>query len=69
MNKILLWQVQVVAWLKDRLGRKDEAGASLVEYALLLALVAVVAVAALQFLGNSVSNTLHNVANTINVQP
>jgi pilus assembly protein Flp/PilA len=46
--------------------RRDEAGASLVEYALLLALIAVVALVALSFLGGSVSNTLNSVGSSIN---
>jgi pilus assembly protein Flp/PilA len=46
--------------------RRDESGASLVEYALLLALIAVVALVALHFLGNSVSNTLNSVGDSIN---
>jgi len=46
--------------------RRDEVGASLVEYALLLALIAVVALVALHFLGGSVANTLNNVANNVN---
>ena len=45
-------------------GEGDE-GASLVEYALLLALIAVVAIGALTFLGKTVSGTLNNVGNTI----
>ena len=45
--------------------RRTDCGASLVEYALLLALIAVVAIGALVFLGNSVSNTLNHVANNI----
>ena len=44
---------------------KDELGASLVEYALLLALIAVVAIVALGFLGHSVSNTLNNVGSSL----
>ena len=44
---------------------RDETGASLVEYALLLALIAVVAIGALVFLGHTVSNTLNNVGNSI----
>ncbi|HZU73363.1 MAG TPA: Flp family type IVb pilin [Acidimicrobiales bacterium] len=43
----------------------DESGASLVEYALLLALIAVVAIGALIFLGHGVNNTLQNVANNL----
>lgn len=45
---------------------RREDGASLVEYALLLALIAVVAIIALVFLGNSVNNTLNTTANAIN---
>ena len=45
--------------------RRDEVGASLVEYALLLALIAVVALVALHFLGGSVSSTLNNVGSSI----
>ena len=43
---------------------RDE-GASLVEYALLLALIAVVAIAAITLLGNNASSTLDNVADNI----
>jgi len=43
-------------------GRK---GQSLVEYALILALVAIVVIAALTALGGQASNTMTNVANTI----
>jgi pilus assembly protein Flp/PilA len=45
---------------------RREDGASLVEYALLLALIAVVAILALVFLGGSVNNTLNKTANAIN---
>lgn len=44
---------------------REELGASLVEYALLLALIAVVAITALVFLGHSTSNQLNNVANRL----
>jgi len=56
------------AWDKrnDVLRSRDDSGATLVEYALLLALIAVVAIVALKFLGGSVSNTLNNVGNSIN---
>jgi len=56
------------AWDKrhDALRSRDDMGATLVEYALLLALIAVVAIVALHFLGGSVSNTLNNVGNSIN---
>jgi pilus assembly protein Flp/PilA len=64
MTQLALWQTTAILWLKSRFS--DESGASLVEYALLLALIAVVAIGALIFLGKSTSSTLQNVANTIN---
>ena len=66
LNQIMLWQVMIVGWARDHFSDKDDTGASLVEYALLLALIAVVAIGALTLLGKSVISTLTNVANTIN---
>jgi pilus assembly protein Flp/PilA len=43
----------------------DEDGASLVEYALIVALVAVVAIAGLKVLGTNANNTLSNAASSI----
>ena len=57
-------QAAVVSWFKGHFS--DENGASLVEYALLLALIAVIAIGSLIFLGKSVNTTLHNTANAIN---
>jgi pilus assembly protein Flp/PilA len=65
LNQIVLWQAMIVGWVRDHVSDKDDKGASLVEYALLLALIAVVAIGALTFLGTSVSHTLNNVANAI----
>ena len=49
--------------IRNMWNKRDQFGASLVEYALLLALIAVVALVALHFLGGAVNNTLNNVAN------
>ena len=38
LNQIMLWQAMIVGWARDRVTSKDDTGASLVEYALLLAL-------------------------------
>jgi Flp pilus assembly pilin Flp len=65
-DQIILWQAMIVSWARDRVSDKDDTGASLVEYTLLLTLIAVVAIAALSFLGTSASHTLNNVANAIN---
>jgi pilus assembly protein Flp/PilA len=43
----------------------DERGQGLVEYALIIALVSIVAIAALKFLGGKASNTLNNAANAL----
>ena len=45
------------------LGRED--GQGLTEYALIIALIAVVAIAALSFLGGNVSDALTTLANSI----
>lgn len=44
---------------------KDDAGASLVEYSLLVALIAVVAIAAVKLIGTNASNTLNNAATNL----
>jgi pilus assembly protein Flp/PilA len=43
----------------------DDRGQGLVEYALIIALVSIVAIAALKFLGGKASNTLNNAANAL----
>ncbi|MGO9754472.1 MAG: Flp family type IVb pilin [Solirubrobacteraceae bacterium] len=43
----------------------DEDGQGLTEYALILALIAVVAIAALTFLGGNVTSVLSTVANSL----
>lgn len=53
----------IKAWITAR--TDSERGASLVEYALLLALIAVVAIVALNFLGGSARDTLSNVGESI----
>ena len=65
LKRITIWPLLFVEWAQRRFPVRDEAGASLVEYALLLALIAVVAIGALVFLGNSVSNQLNHVGNVI----
>ena len=44
----------------------DDRGQSLVEYALIIALVSVVALVSLSFLGTKANNSLSNAANTLN---
>ena len=51
-------------WLRARFG-DSERGASLVEYALLVALIAVVCIAAVTILGKNASNKFDSVGNSI----
>ena len=44
---------------------QDEEGQGLAEYALILALIAIVAIAALVFLGNQISGILNVVGNSV----
>jgi pilus assembly protein Flp/PilA len=43
----------------------DDSGQGLVEYALIIALISIVAIAAMRTLGSKVSNTLSNVAGSV----
>jgi pilus assembly protein Flp/PilA len=52
-------------YLRARFG-DDERGASLVEYALLVALIAVVCIVAVTFLGTSASDKFSKVGSSIN---
>ena len=65
MHLVAYWQQFCAPYLRARLGR-DERGASLVEYALLVALIAVVCIAAIAFLGRSASSRFSNVGSNVN---
>ena len=54
-------------WTKlTELFRKDDRGASMVEYALLVVLIAIVAILAIQFAGNEVSETFSDIGSGLN---
>lgn len=55
----------VASYLRARFGN-TESGASLVEYALLVALIAVVCIVAVTFLGTSASGKFNGVGSSIN---
>lgn len=55
----------LATWLRARFA-DSERGASLVEYALLVALIAVVCILAIQFLGKEASKSFDSVGKSIN---
>lgn len=52
-------------WIEAKFN-KDETGASMVEYGLLLALIAIIIIVALIFLGPIISQLFQNVGTTLN---
>ena len=64
MDLIAYWQKVVVPYLRARFGQ-DEQGASLVEYALLVGLIAVVCIVAVTFLGKSASSKFSSVGSAV----
>ncbi len=52
----------IALWTKVTTWMKDEKGASMVEYALLVVLIAIVALVAVSIAGEEVSNTFSDIA-------
>jgi pilus assembly protein Flp/PilA len=65
MDLIRYWQEHCAPYLRAKFGN-SERGASLVEYALLVALIAVVCIAAVTFLGNRASTKFSSVGSSLN---
>ncbi len=63
MELLAYWQNVVASFVRARV--KNERGAALVEYALLLALIAVVCIIALEFLGGEAAEKFSDVGNSI----
>jgi len=64
MNEQILKYAQTVQiWLQRRLRREE--GQGLVEYALILALIAILVIVALKFLQPQISNTLNSVSTAL----
>ena len=58
--------LQFISTLLTKLRREDEDGQTLVEYGLLLALIAIIVIVALLFLGPIVSQIFQNVGDNLN---
>jgi pilus assembly protein Flp/PilA len=64
MDLIRYWQEQCAPYLRAKFGN-SERGASLVEYALLVALIAVICIVAIAFLGKSASQKFSTVGSSV----
>ena len=64
MDLIAYWQKVVAPYLRARFAQ-DEKGASLVEYALLVGLIAVVCIGAVSFLGGKASGKFSSIGSSI----
>ena len=64
MDLIAYWQNFCAPFLRARFGL-DEKGASLVEYALLVALIAVVCIGAVSFLGSNAKGKFSSVGSSL----
>ena len=64
MNELIVARIPAAqAWIKRHLRREE--GQGLVEYALILALIAILVIVALKFLQPQISNTLNSVSNAL----
>jgi len=64
MDFFVIFNQQIAPWVRARFAR-TERGASLVEYALLVALIAVVCIVAITVLGNRASDKFSSVGSSI----
>jgi pilus assembly protein Flp/PilA len=64
MNFINFYNTWIASYVRARFGR-TERGASLVEYVLLVSLIAVVCIAALNFLGGNAKDKFNEVGSSI----
>ncbi|MDQ1374144.1 MAG: pilus assembly protein Flp/PilA [Actinomycetota bacterium] len=64
MDLVTYWQQAVAPWVRARFAR-TERGASLVEYALLVALIAVVCIVAITFVGTRASDKFSTVGSKL----
>ena len=67
MNIVALVKNVIAPWVRARINAKSELGASLVEYALLVALIAVVCLVGVATLGTSVNSRFSSVGSSVNV--
>ena len=59
----------LLTYIKARLGLRNEEGQALVEYALIISLVALIAVGGLTFAGGRVSSMFSAIGSKLNINP
>ena len=57
--------IVLITWLRGRLDAAPERGASMVEYGLLLALIAIVALVAVKAFGSGVSSQFSSISSSV----
>ncbi len=65
MNEFVTKQIVAVQTAVARLRQRAKEGQGMVEYALILAFIAILVIVALKFLQPAISNTLNNVTNSL----
>ena len=65
MSEFVTKQIVTAQALVARLRARAEEGQGMVEYALILAFIAILVIVALKFLQPSISNTLNNLTNSL----
>ncbi len=65
MDLVAYMKTVIAPWVKARINAQSELGASLVEYALLVALIAVVCIVGITFLGNNANSKFSSVGSSI----
>ena len=65
MSEFVTKQIVTAQALVARLRARADEGQGMVEYALILAFIAILVIVALKFLQPSISNTLNNVTNSL----
>ncbi len=65
MDLVAYMKTVIAPWVKARINAKSELGASLVEYALLVALIAVVCIVSITFLGGRANSKFSEVGSKI----
>ena len=65
MDLVTYMKNVIAPWIKARIDAKSELGASLVEYALLVALIAVVCIVGITFLGSRANSKFSGVGSQL----